>query len=254
MNPKMTTKELLVQRKLTRTIGEIISALMKEYVTTLTPLFRQRAVFGDNIQGSGKEPAKNADQAFKELQTLYETVATAAPFYLPKELTAPLLPMTTTLELSPWEYVHTIKTDRGSRNVAVTCPFKAVVSHAGYGPRRLKELLNDRNRTEGEVQQFVLHYLAMQVVTSKQPGLARMLGALHFPLGSGQLAGLGALPVTYVASAVTTRLPPDELVIESTELSGKDVFEELVNTEDIERLCDPLKEQLSTAVRDAALT
>jgi hypothetical protein len=254
MNPNMTTKELLVQRKLTRTIGEIISDRMKEYVTTLTPLFRQRAVLGDNIQGSGKEPAKNADQAFKELQRLYQTVATAAPFHLPKDLNPPLLPMTSTLELSPWEYVHTIKTERGPRGIAVTCPFKAVVSYAGYSPGRLKELLNDRNRAEGELQQFVLHYLAMRVVTSNHPGLARMLDALHFPIGSGQLTGLGALPVTYIASAVTTRLPPDELVIESTELSGKDAFEELVDTADIEALRDPLRERLSTAVRDAALT
>ena len=102
----------------------------------------------------------------------------------------------------------------------------------------------DRDRSEGQLQQFVLHYLAMHIVLSRQPGVARMLEALHFPIGSGQLPGFGALPITHIASAITTRLPPDQLVIESAELSGKDLFEELINTSDIEQLRDPLQERL----------
>jgi len=47
-------------------------------------------VFGDHIQGSAKEPVKGADQAFKELRSLYQAVVTSRPFNLSKELRPPL--------------------------------------------------------------------------------------------------------------------------------------------------------------------
>jgi len=36
-------------------------------------------------------------------------------------------------------------------------------------------------------------------------------------------------------------LPPDELIIQSTELSGRPVFEELIDLDDINQLTDPYK-------------
>lgn len=244
MDNDATTKTLLAQRKLTRTIGQILSEQMNAYVTTLTPLFRQKSVLGVHVQGGGSDQIKSADQAFRELQALYETVATAAPFHLPRDLQSPLMQMTSTLELSPWEYVHVAKTGSESKPVTVTRPFRFILTYAGYAPSRLKGLLNDRNRSSGELQIFVLHYLAMHIVVSKQPGLAQLLQALHFPLGTGHLDNLGKLPITYIDSAISTRLPADELVIESTELSGNDAFEEVVNVGDIDALRDPLRERL----------
>jgi hypothetical protein len=38
--------------------------------------------------------------------------------------------------------------------------------------------------------------------------------------------------------------------MESTEISGMDAFEEIVNIADITRLRDPLKEQLTELLRD----
>ena len=243
-----TTRELLALRKLTRAIGDVITTQLKEYLVTLTPLFRQRAVFGDNIQGSGKESPKGADQAFAELQGLYQTIATKPPFSLTRDLKAPLMQMTPALDLTPWEYDHAAKTDGDTRTITVSCPLKWVLTYASYTPQRLKELLADRNRDDGVLQQFALHYLALHVVISKRPGLTRLLDILHFPLGSGNLAAFGGLPVTYIQSSISTSLPPDQLVIESSELSGKDAFEELVAISDIETLRDPLKERLRELV------
>jgi hypothetical protein len=244
MEEAHTTQKLIALRKLTRTIGEIICGQMKDYIATLTPLFRQRAVFGEHIQGFGREPALLAEKAFLELQTLYATVATTAPFHLPKELKTPLMQMTSSLELTPWEYLHIAKSGQGSKTITVTSPFRSVVSYAGYTPRRLKDLLANRNRSNDELQQFVLHYIAMHVVISKQPGLTQLLNTLHFQIASSQLPDFGALPITYITSSVSTSLPPDAQVIESTELSGMDAFEELVNVSDIQSLRDPLQEKL----------
>ncbi|MGH8502241.1 MAG: hypothetical protein ACREVE_07155 [Gammaproteobacteria bacterium] len=244
MNKGYTTQKLLVLRKLTRGIGEIIGEQMNAYIATLTPLFRQKAVFGDHIQGGAKEPVKGADQAFLELQKLYESTATKQPFNLSRELKSPLMQMTSSLELTPWEYVHVAKAEGESRPITVTCPFKSIITYADYTPTRLKKLLADRNRNESELQQFVLHYLAMQMIISRRPGLAQMLEHLHFPLGTDHLPEFGPLPVTFMVSSISMSLPPDRLLIESTELSGKDAFEEIVNVEDIEKLQDPLKERL----------
>jgi len=251
MDNATKTKTLLAHRKLTRTIEQVLSEEMHAYVATLTPLFRQRGVFGAHIQGGGVEQVKSADQALKEFQSLYEKVATVAPFGLPPDLKSPLMQMTPSLELSPWEYTHIAKTGGESKAITVTSPFKAVLTYSGYAPRRLKDLLTDRNRNNGELQIFVLHYLAMHIVVSKQPGLAQLFDALHFPLASGHLDDFGGLPITYIASSISSSLPADELVIESTELSGRDAFEEIVNIDDIANLRDPLKERLVKLTRSS---
>ena len=240
---------LLAHRKLTRGMGQILSEQLMAYVTTLTPLFRQRGVFGAHIQGGGNGHVKAADQAFKQLQALYEKVATAAPFHLDRDLQSPLMQQTSSLELSPWEYVHVATAGSESKTVTVTCPFKSIVTYLGYAPRRLQALLNERNRNNGELQAFVLHYLAMHVVVSTQPSLAQLFETLHFPLASGHLKDFGGLPITYIGSSVSTSLPSDELVIESTEMSGMDAFEEVVNIEDIDNMQDPLKERLVGLVK-----
>lgn len=249
MDENYTIQKLLALRKLTRAIGDVVCNQMAEYVTTLTPSFRQKSIFGDNIQGGSKEQVKGADQAFKELQTLYEGVVVTKPFHLPKELKSPLIPMTGTLELTPVEYTHLAKGASESREISVTRPFKSVLAYSGYGPRRLTGLLTDTSRNNGELQQFVLHYLAMHILLSKQSGLSKLFQTLHFPIEIGRLPGFGELPITFIASSISTSLPPDELIIESTELSGKNAFEEIVDIGDIQQLGDPLKERLLDLIK-----
>jgi hypothetical protein len=246
MDTSLTTKTLLARRKLTRTIGQLLSEQLRSHITTLTPLFRQRQVFGDHVQGRGaSETVKNADHAFKELQELYAAVAAKPPFMLPSELNSPLMQLTSTLELSPWEYDHVVSSgSKEQKTVRVTSPFRFVLTYGGYSPRRLKDLLNDQGRKSGELQVYVLHYLTMHMMVQKQPGLAHLLDTLHFPLSTAHVDGLGKLPVTFVGSSISTSLPADALVMESTEMSGMDVFEEIVNPADIENLRDPLRERL----------
>jgi hypothetical protein len=247
-----TVQKLLAHRKLTRAVGEVIRGRLNDYMEILTPIFSPRSVLGNHVQGTGKEPAKGADQAFKELQDLYNKVAPVGPFNLLKELTSPLLQMTSSLELTSVEYSHAAKTDRESKMITVTCPFKSILTYAGYALQRLKAVIANRDRNDDELQQFVLHYLAMHIVLQRKPKLKQILDTLHFPVESSRLPAFGDLPITYIGSYISTSLPAEELVIESTELSGKDAFEELVNVNDIDNLHDPLKEQLQALVRSHA--
>ncbi len=43
--------------------------------------------------------------------------------------------------------------------------------------------------------------------------------------------------------------PPDEVVIESTEMSGRDVFEELVLEEALAEWRDPLRDQVGALIQ-----
>src|SRR5262245_59180867 len=120
MDEPYSTKRLLALRKLTRAVADLLRGQLREHLATLAPLFRPRTVLGEHVRGNVKETVKAADTAFKELQTLYETVAAAKPFGLPKELTSPLEPMAAGLEMAAVEYVHAARTDGQGKTVTVT--------------------------------------------------------------------------------------------------------------------------------------
>jgi hypothetical protein len=249
MQEQYDIQRLLVLRKLTRAVSDLLRGQMKEYLSTLAPLLRPRAVLGDYVQSSTRETSKIADSSFKELQSVYETVAKAAPFNLSGELKPPIEITSTALEMTPMEYVYDATTEGESKTVTVVSPLKWMLNYSGFSPGRLKELLGDRGRSGEEVQRFVLQYLVMHVVMLKQTGVTEILDALHFPVSSGAEANFGQLPMTYISSSISTVRPPDSVIIESTEVSGMDVFEEIVVLDDIAKLRDPLKQRLMELVQ-----
>jgi hypothetical protein len=242
---RFTTQQLLSLRKLTRAVADLLRGHLREYLTTLGPLLRPRSVLGEFIQGDVRERLKGSEAAFKDLQNLYQTLSPARPFSLPaEELRSPVEVTSSTVEMTPWEYSHIAKTERESKNVTVTSPLKWILSYSGFGPKRFLELLAEPNRNQNEVRDFLLHFLMMHVVTARQPGLVKILEALHYSVSSTRLPGLGDLPVTVVSAATTIR-PPDEVVIESTELSGRDVFEELVPESALAEWRDLLRDRVA---------
>jgi hypothetical protein len=249
MDESYSTKRLLVLRKLTRAVADLLRGQLKDYLATLSPLLRPRAVLGDYVQGATKETVKGSEAAFKELQSLYETVAGSKPFNLPRELKPPLEVLSSGLEITPTEYAHAARTDRESKTVTVTSPLQWVLSFSGYAPKRLNELRAERSPTGNDVQQFVLHYLMLHAVMTRQTGVTKILEALHFPVSSGRLPALGDLPVVFITCTVATVRPPDDVIIESTEISGMDAFEEVVDVGRMLAMRDPLHERLLEIVK-----
>jgi hypothetical protein len=252
MNGRDSIQSLLVLRKLTRAITDVVRAQMVEYLATLSPLFRPTTVLGDYVQGGHKEMTRKADKAFKQLQTLYDTVATAKPFNLPRELTLPLNFPGDTLEITPHDYIHVAHSSSDAKPITVRAPLTWALTYTGYAPSRLHELVNTKLRSIDEVQKFVLSYLILHVVTQSQPGLLQVLEALHFPLTTSKLPDLGDLPITRIGINVATTRPSDAVVRESAELTGMDAFEEIVSVEDLGRLRHPLKDRLLEIARQHA--
>jgi hypothetical protein len=239
-------------RKLTRAIAESLRSELKEHLGTVTLLLRPRTVLGDFVEGSAKGEVKGSDTAFRDLRSRYEAVAGGRPYGLSKELNPPIEILTSNVELVPLEYPHVAKSGLESKTVTVTQPLKWILTYTGLAPTRLRELLSAKIPDSSQVKDVILHALVLDTVLTRQPGLLAVFEALRFPVVTEKLPGLGELPVTCVSSSVRTVRPPDDVLIESTEISGLNAFEEVVNAEDIVEMKDPFREKLLEVIRENA--
>ena len=243
MTGRDSVKSLLVLRKLTRAVADAVRTQLTDYLSTLTPLLQPQVVFGDYIQGTQREPALKAEQAFKELKAIYDTVAPARPLNLRRELATPFSFSNVSLEITPLDYVHAAQTDSGARNITVRAPLSWTLTYAGFGPNRFQEVLDQKTHGD-ELQKFIVSYLLINLVTKYRPGVTQMLEGLHFPITTTTVPEFGALPVTRIGIGISTTRPSDEVVVESAELTGMDAFEEVVNVDEIARVPDPFKTRL----------
>src|SRR5260370_5293278 len=245
MEESYSTQRLLELRKFTRAIADLLRTQMREYLSTLAPLFRPRNVLGNYAEGGAYEASRTGEKAFKELQESYQTIEQSKLYRLPSEFKTPLEVINTQLEMTPVEYTHVATSRSGNENktVIVTSPLKWSLTYGGFGPGHFREILNSGNRASDDLQQFVLHYLMMHSVVTKQAGVCRIMEALHFPVNIEYSREFGDLPLTYVSASISTVRPPDEVLIESTEVSGMNAFKEIVQLENDKRLTDTLKEQ-----------
>jgi hypothetical protein len=243
-----TVKSLLVRRKLTRAIADAVRAQLTEHLSILTPLLWPQTVFGDHVQGTQREPSHKADQAFKELQALYDAVAPVKPFNLRRELTPPLTFVNPSLELTPLDYTYAAVTPAGAKQITIRSPLTWTLTYEGFSPARLQEALDQKVRGD-ELQRFILSYLLIHLVTTHRPGVMTILKGLHFPFGTHLVPEFGDLPMTRIEFEISTERPSDAVVLESAELTGMDAFEEVVNADDVSMLRDSMKERLTELAR-----
>lgn len=244
MEEPYSTERLLALRKSTRAIAELLRNPMKEYLSTLAPLFRPRNVLGNYAEGGAYEASRTGEKAFNELKQLYQKIAQSKLYQLPSDFKTPLEVINTQLEMMPFEYTYVAASHGENKSIVVTSPLKWALTYKGFGPKRFREVLDSADRATDDLQQFVLHYLMMNSVVTNQSGLSRILEALHFPLSTEYSREFGDVPLTYVSSSISTFRPPDDVLVQSSEVSGMNAFEEIVRLEDIAELRDPLKEQL----------
>lgn len=246
MSDRDNIQSLLALRKLTRTIADAVRAQMAEYLATISPLLRPTAILGDYIQGGVKESPVKTDRVFKEVLALYQAIAPAKPFSLPRDLATPFNFPSVNLEITPVEYMHGARDGANTRNIAVKRPLSWTLAYSGCAPSRVAQLVGDstKMRATDELQKLVLGNVILHAALNSLPGLLHMFDGLHFPITTDRLPEFGDLPITRVGVAISTARPSDAVVIESAELTGVDAFEEVVTLEDIAGLSDPFKERL----------
>ena len=244
-----STKRLIVLRRVTRAIADLLQGQLKEYLSAIAPLFRPAGILGEYVQGGEKGMSAATLKAFQELQNVYGAAAASRPFALAKELRPPLEIVRSALELIKMDYSYALNTEGQTKTIIITAPLKWQLTYAEFAPARLKQLLSDRNRTDTDAARFVLHYSVLQVLTSRQAGVTQMLSALHYDLSSLRLPEFGELPIICLASSVPTLRPPDDLIADAVEISGQNAFEEVVDVEGIANIQDPFKDQLINLIK-----
>ena len=254
MDGRDNIQSLLLLRKLTRAIAGTLRNQLAGHLKALTPVLRPEMVLGKLIQGGQKEWIVKSDQAFKELRELYDGLAAKEPFNLRIDMTPPFDIGGLSLEITPAEYTHVIGSGQGSRRITVRSPLTWTVSYGGFTPSLFHQLLDSRTRPPNQLQRFILAYLSMHLVTKMQPGVVTLLNDLRFPVTTTKDPEFGDLPITRVTAGIATERPADAVIIESAELTGMDGFEEVVRVEDIQRLRDPLKEQLLEIAKEQTPT
>lgn len=244
MDGRDSTHSLLVLRKLTRAIADVVRVQMTDYLATLAPLLRPKMVLGDHVEDGTKESTRRSDKVFKDLQALYDSISGTKPFNLPRELSLPLRLVGSGLEITPVDTALPIKSGSDMRTIMVRSPLTWTLTYSGYPPTRLPDLLKIKLQTGEELTQLVVSYLLMHVVITNSPGLMSVFDALHFPITTVTVPEFGPLPITRIGVAVSTTRPSDDVILQSAELTGMDAFEEVVNVRDLSNLRDPLRQRL----------
>ena len=126
----------------------------------------------------------------------------------------------------------------------VTAPLTWILSYAGFSLARLRALIADSNRSREELQRVLTHHLLLHVVLEKKSGLRALLDALHFSVKTETIPEFGELPLMVVTSAVKTERPPDDVILESTDLSGVDASEEIVRVTNVAGMVDARRARL----------
>ena len=237
--------KLLKLRKVTTTISSYLEQELKSHIITLTPLFHPVPIFGEYINGA-KQTVKGSDTTFNELRAAYNNLRQSKVFSNKlDELKSPLDVYGTVLELTPYQYFYKITNNGVDKTIRIKSPLKWVLGFKNQGINQLRELLADQARPRtSDIQICVLHHLVLHSIYSKRQNVTKLLELLHYPVISEPSAEFGNLPLIYISSSVTTTLPPDDLILQSTELSGIPVFEEIINLEDINKITDTFKEKL----------
>ncbi len=209
-------------------------------------LFRPRRTLGDAIEGSERESISNSDRNVAELRELYRNVA-LRPFDLRPELTLPIESISTQIQLNEWEYLHTIKTERGWQSIKVTAPLTWVVTYSSACSLSIlrQVLAGKEERNADSVRAFVLRACLMSLHFSKFPGLAGLFEGLRYRVEVRKSAELGDLPLVTISAPISTIRPADSLVTIASGLAGGTSFAEVLDLESVRQFRDPLREEIA---------
>ena len=243
-----TTQRMLSLRKLTRAAADLMRHQLKDILSAVGPLLQPKAALGDYVRGV-KEPVRGADALFKDIESMYQTVAAAKPFGVRRELTPPLDFTASSVDVNPLEYSHTAAVKGHSKRVHVTSPFRWVLSYSGYSLAELKTLLAAVSPANDRLHAFVLHYVTLRCEVVRQAAFTNIFKAVRYKLSVATQPEFGELPLTCISAPIFTVRPPDEIIIETTELTGSDNFEEVIDLEALASLQDPMKDALVELAR-----
>jgi hypothetical protein len=99
-----------------------------------------------------------------------------------------------------------------------------------------------------DMRQSLINHLAMVIFLRHYPALTQLLHDLRYDVEIRELPELGGLPIVILKAPIETFLPPDDFILQITQLSGIPAFQELIDLDAVESIPDPLRESLKSAI------
>ena len=244
----LDSQEFLQHRQVTEKIAGVLDKRLKAHLTVLRPLFIPRKLFGTYVKSAAMEEVPGSDKAFAELQQQYISVCDK-PFGLPKKLQPPLPPISSQLEATPLQYSISLGESR-DKVASITSPVRWVLSYRSECPLgRLKAMVTGaESRQADDMRQSLIDHLSMVVFLKQFSALTHLLEELRYGVSTMELPDLGGLPVVVLNAPLESFLPPDDFILQITQLSGISAFQEIIGLEAVENLPDPLKESLRSSL------
>jgi hypothetical protein len=233
-------------RDASQNISKILNHRLSGYLKTLTPLFAPRKVLGEYMESAFNQCVPGADKNFSEIEEQYKSIARET-FNISSKLGTPLPNIKNELEIRPWEYLHPLEND-ANQMVRISSPVRWVLSYAGG--YTLSDLLIQRSRNEitevADTKKLLLNSLTIWKLMNLAPDIAQLLSDLRFKVSIEKTPLSGALPIVVLTSDVPAFRPQDDLIRTVIKLSGKQVFEELIDVDAMDDIVDPFVAGLST--------
>jgi hypothetical protein len=252
MTQEFSIGRLLFLRKVTRAVSDHLVSELKGHLNTISPLLRPRRFLGDYIESGSPEQVVDADKNFSILSEIYAKAA-GKPFDLPRPLRPPLKPVGLTLEVYPWESLYEIQAGGMQKVVTITSPVRYVISYAsGLSLSRLRQGIAGREEQKKEdVREFVIRCCLIHSMLGKNAGITALFRARRWEVTTEISRDLGGLPLTTLTAPLRSMLPPDDLILESTEMSGMPLFEEVVDVDAMSQIKDPLIQKVESIIEAA---
>ncbi len=240
----LDSQEFLKLRQATEKIANALDKRLKGHLTVLRPLFTPRKLFGTYIKSATMQEVPGSEKAFAELQERYAAVY-EKPFGLPKKLHPPLPPISNQLEATHLEY-FLYSGDSQGKATRITSPTRWILSYRGECPlNRLKAMVSGAESGQpDDMREAIIHHMAIVMFLKHFPALTRLLEDLRYQVETRELTDLGGLAVVVLKAPLETFLPPNDFILQVTQLSGIPAFQEIVDLGAVENIPDPLKESL----------
>jgi len=250
MTEELSIGRLLFLRKVTRAVSDYLVSELKGHLSTISPLLRPRRLLGDYIESGSPEQVVDADKNFATLNEIYSKAA-GKPFDLPRPLRPPLKPVGLAIEVYPWEFRQEIRADGVGNTVTITSPVRYVISYAsGLSLSRLRQgVAGKEEQKKEDIREFVIRCCLMHTMLNRNPGIINLLRALRWEVNTITSPDLGGLPLTTLTAPLPSMLPPDKLILESTEMSGMPLFEEVIDVNAISQIADPLAQRVTNIMK-----
>jgi hypothetical protein len=245
----LTNEEFLKLRHSSEKIAGALNRRLAGHLEILSPLFVSRRLLGTYIKSAAMEDVPGSDKAFADLQERYAAVCDK-PFGLPRKLQTPLPPLATQLDMTLHQYPLLLE-GLEEKTVSITSPTRWILSFRSECPlSRLRAMVSGaETRQQEEMRQAILSHLTLAVFLKHYPELGRLLEDLRYQVETATLVDLGGLPVVMVKAPLMSFLPPDDFILQVTQLSGISAFQEIISDEAVEKIPDTLKEMLRSALR-----